>query len=413
MSEQLVNGDQQIAAADNDDGVHILDLLSVLARSKVLVISMVIIGGLSGLLISLWLPPVFMSTTKILPPQQQQNSGVAAVLGQLGGLAGAAGGIAGLKNPNDLYVGLLESRTVADNLIAKFKLMQRYQARTMDEARDVLVTKREIAIGKKDGMISITTSESDAAFAAQLANAYAEELATMTQTMALTEASQRRLFFEKQLREVKGQLADAEVALRGTQEKTGMIQPQAQVQAIISNVAQLKGTIAAKEVQLNAMRTFAAAQNPDLKRTQEELRSLNEQLSKSERSQSGSAGDFMVPTGKIPAVGVEYVRSVRNVKYYETMYELLAKQFELAKIDEAKDSGLIQILDKAIPAEQKSKPKRALITLWGLMGGAVLGILFAFAGAAYRRAREDPENQAHWQQLSRAWRNVQAPNTPR
>jgi tyrosine-protein kinase Etk/Wzc len=401
MSEQLVGNIQPYDGKNADDEIHLLDLLVVLAQHKKLVIGTPVITGTLALVASLLMTPVFTSTAKIMPPQQQQSSGVSAMLGQLGGLAGAAGGIAGIKGPNDLYVGLLESRNIADKLITRFKLQERYEA-TMDDARTILKSNSEIGTGKKDGMISITVNEKDPQFAADLANAYVDELAKLTQTMALTEASQRRLFFEKQLTEAKDQLANAEVALRTTQEKTGMIQPEAQVQAIITNAAQLKGTIAAKEVELNAMRTFAAGQNPDLLRTQEELRGLQAQLAKLEKDQPSRASGFMVPTGKLPEVGVEYVRSVRNVKYYETIFELLAKQFELAKIDEAKESSLIQVLDKAIPAEHKFKPKRALITIAGLLFGSILGVLLAFVHASYSGSRQDPESRQRWQRLSAA-----------
>jgi tyrosine-protein kinase Etk/Wzc len=400
MSEQRVNNMQPIDGSNADDEIYFLDLLIVLARYKKLVIGMPIITGTLALAISLQMTPIFTSIAKIMPPQQQQSSGVAAMLGQLGGLAGAAG----IKSPNDLYVGLLESRTVADNLIKRFKLKERYAQTTMDATRNVLASVSAISNDKKSGFISISANDKDPKFAADLANAYADELAKLTLTMALTEASQRRLFFEKQLKDARDQLANAEVALRNTQEKTGMIQPDAQVHAIIANVAQLKGTIAAKEVQLNAIRTFAAVQNPELLRTQEELRGLQAQLKKLEKNQPSKEGDFMVPTGKLPEVGVEYVRGVRNVKYYETIFELLAKQFELAKIDEAKDSSLIQLLDKAIPAEHKSKPSRAMITLTGLFGGGVLGILLAFMHAAYIGSRQNPESSRQWQQLSLAWK---------
>lgn len=402
MSEHVENKTQHPVS----DEINLLDLLIVLVRHKKLVIGMPIVTGVLALVVSLLMTPIFTSTAKIMPPQQQQSSGVAAMLGQLGGLAGAAGSMAGLKNPNDLYVGLLESRTVADNLIKRFKLKERYEKKTMDETRNALNEISEIANGKKDGLISITVNEKDPQFAADLANAYVDELARLSQTMAITEASQRRLFFEKQLKETKDQLANAEIALRNTQEKTGMIQPEAQVQAIIGSVAQLKGTIAAKEVELNAMRTFATDQNPDLRRTQEELRGLQAQLAKLEKNQSSKDGDFMVPVGKIPQAGVEYVRSLRNVKYYETVFELLAKQFELAKIDEAKDSTVIQLLDKAVPAERKSKPKRALITLVGAFAGGMLGIILAFMHAAYRGSRQDPECGKRWQQLSVAWKST-------
>lgn len=326
------------------------------------------------------------------------------MLGQLGGLAGTAGSLAGIKNPNDLYVGLLESRTIADKLIERFKLKSRYEKATMDDTRKTLSGFSNISNGKKDGLISISVEDSDPKIAAELANAYVKELAKLTQTMAITESSQRRLFFEKQLKDAKEQLAKAEIALRATQEKTGLIQLDGQVQAIIGNVAQLKGAIAAKEIQLNAMRSFAAPQNPELLRSQEELRGMQVQLSKLERSRTGN-GDLMVPTGSIPEVGVEYVRSLRDVKYYETVFELLAKQFELAKIDEAKDSSLIQVLDEAIPAERKSAPLRGLITLIAVAVGGVLGIVMAFASAIYTESRRSSESRERWEKLSSVWKN--------
>lgn len=405
MPEISENGMQQQAVInESDDEIHLLDLLIVLVRYKKLVIGMPIVTGLAAMAISLVMTPNFTGTAKIMPPQQQQSSGLAAMLGQLGGLAGAASSMAGLKNPNDLYVGMLGSRTVADNLINRFKLKERYESKTMDDARLALDKASDISSGKKDGLISISVTDEDPKFAADLANAYVDELTKLTQTMAVTEAAQRRLFFEKQLKDTKEQLADAEVAMRKMQEKTGMIQPDGQVQAIISNIAQLKGTIAAKEVQLKAMSTFATGQNPDVLRTQEELRGLQAQLAKLERSQPSRDGDFMVPTGKIPEAGVEYVRALRNVKYFETLFEMLAKQYELAKIDEAKDSSVIQVLDKAIPAERRSKPKRALMTIAGFMAGGVLGVLLAFISESFVRSRKDPQNSFRWQELAMAWK---------
>lgn len=405
MSEILESGTQPRAAInDDDDEIHLLDLLIVLVRHKKLVIGMPIVTGLAAMAISLVMTPVFTGTAKIMPPQQQQSSGLAAMLGQLGGLAGAAGSMAGLKNPNDLYVGMLESRTVADDLINRFKLKERYESKTMDDARLALDKASDISSGKKDGLISISVTDKDPKFAADLANAYVDELIRLTQTMAVTEAAQRRLFFEKQLKDTKDQLADAEIAMRKTQEKTGMIQPDGQVQAIISNIAQMKGAIAAKEVQLKAMSTFATGQNPDVLRTQEELRGLQAQLAKLERRQTSRDGDFMVPTGKIPEAGVEYVRALRNVKYFETMFEMLSKQYELAKIDEAKDSSVIQVLDKAIPAERRSKPKRTLMTIAGFMAGGVLGVLLAFISESFVRSRKDPQNSFRWQELAMAWK---------
>lgn len=404
MFEQQRNNIQADDVDHVDDQIHPLDLLIVLVSQKKLIIGTALGVGIVAMGISLTIPPTFTSTARIMPPQQQQSSGMSAMLGQLGGMAGSAGGLAGIKNPNDLYVGLMESRTISDNLIERFKLKTRYGKETMDDTRIALSGVRSISNGKKDGLILISVEDSDPKFAAELANAYVDELAKLTQTMAITESSQRRLFFEKQLKDAKEQLAKAEIALRATQEKTGMIQLDGQVQAIIGNVAQLKGSIAAKEIQLNAMRTFAAAQNPELLRSQEELRGMQAQLAKLERSQAGK-GDLMVPTGSIPEIGVEYVRSLRDVKYYETVFDLLAKQFELAKIDEAKDSSLIQVLDKAVPAERKSRPLRGMITLMATAVGGVLGIALAFASTMYRESRRNPESRERWEKLSLAWRN--------
>jgi tyrosine-protein kinase Etk/Wzc len=405
MSEQLGNKQPSFGTTDAEK-IHLLDLMIILALHKRLVLGTTLFTGTLAMVVSVLITPSFTSTAKIMPPQQQQNSGVAAMLGQLGGLAAATGGLAGLKTTNDLYIGLLESRTVSDSLIARFKLKERYATSTMEDTRTVLNSVSDIINGKKDGMISISTSDKDPQFAADLANAYVDELAKLTQTMALTEASQRRLFFEKQLKDTRNQLATAEVALRTTQEKTGMIQPDAQVQAIIANLAQMKGAIAAKEVELNAMRIFATSSNPDLMRAQEELRGLQAQLSKLEKSQPSKDGDFLVPTGKIPEIGVEYVRGVRNVKYHETIFEVLAKQFELAKIDEAKESTSIQLLDRAVPAERRSKPRRAIITLEGIFGGLLLGIVLAFLREGYLRSRLSPAGNHRWEKLSASWRKT-------
>lgn len=364
------------------DEIDMLDVLIVLASQKKWIAGCTIGIGSVALVTSLMMTPVFTSTAKIMPPQQQ-SSGLAAMMGQLGALAGVAGGIAGLKNPNDLYVGMLQSQTVADNLIKRFKLSERYETATLVDTRKNLEDISTINSGK-DGLISVSVEDKDPQFAAELANAYVDELIKLTQTLAVSDGSQRRLFYEKQLQSTKDKLSQAEIALKQTQEKTGMLQPDGQVQAIISNVVQLKATIATKEVELAAMRSFATEQNPDYIRTQQEIQGLKAQMTKLEQGQP-EAGDFMVPTGKVPQTGLEYIRKLRDVKYYETMFELLAKQYELAKIDEARDSSTIQVLDKATPPDRKSKPKRALIVIAGIMAGLFLGGLSAILKDSMRR----------------------------
>ncbi len=394
MSENVKPATENFAT----DEIDLLDILITLAHYKKMIAGCTIGIGSAALVISLLMTPIFTSTAKIMPPQQQ-NSGLAAMMGQLGALAGAAGNIAGLKNPNDLYVGMLQSQTVADNLIKRFKLKEQFETETMVETRKQLEGISTIAAGK-DGLISVSVDDKDPKFAAALANAYVVELIKLTQTLAVTDAAQQRLFYEKQLLATKDKLTQAEVALKQTQEKTGLLQPDGQVQAIIANVAQLRATIAAKEVELVAMRSFATEQNPDYIRVQQEIQGLKAQLVKLERGQS-EAGDFMVPTGKVPQSGLEYVRKLRDVKYYEAMFELLAKQYELAKINEAKDSSTIQILDTATPSDKKSKPKRAFITLagffMGLLGSTLLALLLNF----YKISQKN-DTSGRWKALTAA-----------
>lgn len=401
MSENVKPATEQSSTADEID---LLDVLIVLARQKKWIAGCTIGIGGAALVTSLLMTPIFTATAKIMPPQQQ-SSGLAAMMGQLGALAGAAGGIAGLKNPNDLYVGMLKSQTVADNLIQRLKLKERFKTPSLIDTRMKLDGLSTVTSGK-DGLISVTIDDKDPKFAAELANAYVDELIKLTQTLAVTDAAQQRLFYEKQLQATKDKLALAEVALKRTQEKTGLLQPDGQVQAIIANVAQLKATIAAKEVELAAMRSFATEQNPDYIRTQQEILGLKAQLVKLEQGQP-EAGDFMVPTGKVPQTGLEYVRKLRDVKYYETMFELLAKQYELAKINEAKDSSTIQVLDKATIPDKKSKPRRTLIVLAGLLAGLMTGILSAFIRESYHRSRRN-DTEGKWNTLGRALRTGKA-----
>lgn len=402
MSESVKPAAQDVLASRANE-IRMVDILIAMARQKTLLISMPIVGGAIALAIALILKPVFTSTVVLLPPQQQ-SSGMSAVLGQLGGLGGMAGGLGGLKNPGDLYIGMLQSRTVADILIERFKLKERYETKTMAGTRKRLENSTKIGAAKS-GLITIDVEDHDAQTAADMANAYVKELTLMTETIAVSEASRRRVFFAKQLESAKDKLSDAEVNLKKVQESTGMIELEGQVKGLIANTAQLQGTIAAKEVQLSAMRSFATANNPELIRLQDELRGLNDQLFKLNKGQLSRNGDIAIPTGKIPEVSIEYIRSLRDVKYYETIFELLAKQFEMAKIDEAKDANLIQVLDKALPAEKKTRPKSLFIVLGGILGGAFLGLLLALARDFMRRSKLQNPDEQRWQELRMALRN--------
>jgi len=379
------NNSQSPAARPEDDESNLLDIAIVLAKHKKRILGLPLAAAVLMAAFSLTKPNIYTGTTSILPPQKQQSS-AAAMLGQLGALTGGAGSALGLKNPNDLYVGMLKSRTVADNLIRRFKLKDRYEKEKNDAVRKALGRVTNIEAGK-DGIIVVSVEDKDPQFAADLANGYVDELYHLTQTLAVTEASQRRLFFERQLKQAKDHLADAEIAFKQTQEITGVLELGEQGKAMIEAVGEMRAHIAAKEVQLSAMRTFATEQNPDYQRTQQELGSLRGQLAKMERG--GEVG--LVPTGKLPELGLENIRKLREVKYYETLFELLAKQYELARVDEGKESSIIQVLDKAVPSDLKVKPKRALMVIVATLVAGFLTLLWVFMKEAHEKARRNPE----------------------
>ncbi len=353
------------------DGINLIDFLIAFAQRKRMLIGLplavtILAGGLS-----LLIPNQYKGVTKILPPQQAQSS-AAAFLSQLGGVAGAAAGAAGVKNPNDTYVGMLRSRTVADNLLKRFDLMKVYGKEYNDAARAKLAANTVIGTGK-DGLISIEVEDEQPQRAANLANAYTEELQKLTKVLAVTEAAQRRLFFERQLELSKDNLANAEMTLKTTLGTRGVISVDSESRAIVETVARMRAQIAAKEVQLGSMRAFVTNDNQEYKQSAQELASMRTELAKLEngRPASGSqAGD-----GDRQA-GLESIKLLRDLKYHQMLYELLSKQYEVARLDEAKDAALIQVLDKALVPERKSSPKRAIIAL-------VAGLLTLFAAMAW------------------------------
>jgi uncharacterized protein involved in exopolysaccharide biosynthesis len=386
-------------AAQDDDEINLMDLLLVIAKHNRFIIKLTGSVAILAVAISLIMPNVYTAKTVILPPQQGQST-ASMLLGSLGGLAGLAGGAAGIKSPNDLHIGMLKSRTVADKMIARFNLKQKFEAKTMEATRAALAGATAIAAGK-DGFITIEFSDKDPKFAASVANAYVEELDKLNNTLAVTEASRKRLFFETQLKMTRDNLAAAEMGFKQTQERTGLIQPEAQGQAIIMAASNLRAQVTAAEVKLQSMGSFATPQNPDYQKLQQNLTSLRAQLAKAERNGVQGRGDIMVPTGKLPETGLEYIRKMRDLKYQETLFELLSKQFEIAKIDEAKEAALIQVVDKALVPEKKSKPKRSLIVILATLMAFFIGVLLAFVREASERASQDPASAERMNLLRR------------
>jgi tyrosine-protein kinase Etk/Wzc len=353
--------------------INIPELLAKLGRHKKMIGGITAGAAFVSLVVSLLMTPIFRAETKILPPLKSSSGIAEQLLNQMGGIASLASSAIGVKTPNEMYIGFLKSRTVFDKIIDRFGLMKLYDAKYREDARKELDKALDTKSGK-DGMIVVSVEDPDPKRAADMANAFVEEMIGVTRGLALTEAAQRRLFFEEQLKDVKLALAKAEKGMEGFQEKTGALKIDDQARAVIQGIGALRAQIAAREVQYKVAQTYATPQNPDLQRIEEELRGLKAELNKLEQK-GGNNPDPLMPTGRMPSVGMEYFRKLRDVKYNETLYELLAKQYEMAKLDEARDAAVIQVIDKAVIPERKVKPRRAVIVALSAFTGFLSSIL--------------------------------------
>ncbi len=341
--------------------------LTHLARGKRLVFLVTGIAFVIGIVVSLLLPVSYTATTKIMTPQQTQPS-AALLMSQLAlnstatnPLAGATGGGLSLRNPNELYLGLLASRPIADGIIAQFGLSGAYHAKDMTAARKALAD-RTIVTSEKSTLIAISVTDTDKKRAAAIANAYPEQLRNLTKNLALTEASQRRLFYEDRLKDAKADLVNAELAFQQIQKQKGLIQLDAQAKALITSLADLHAEVADKEVQLQALRSYSTEQNPEVQLLESQLSSLQNQTAKLEE-RSGAPESGGLDLADVAGAGADYLRAEHELEYRQALFDLLLKQYDAARWDESRNAAVIQVVEEAIPPDVKSAPRRTLIVL--------------------------------------------------
>ena len=372
-----MNQDMESRTVPPEDEIDLTELFRALSRRRRLILGIVAASAVVALVVSLLLPVYYKAETRILPPQEKGSNLAAQLMGQAGGLIALAGGAAGVKSQGELFVAMTKSRTVLDRMVDRFGLMKLYEKKYRQDARKKLLELLTVREDRKSGIISLTVEDRDPKRSADMANAFVEELKSLAGGLAISEAGQRRMFFEEQIRQTKESLARAEEEVKGFQQRTGAFQVDAQAKAIIEGIANLRARIAVKEVEAKVLRSFATTQNPDLQRTEEEVRALRIELEKVE-SGKGRGFDPLMSSERVPAIGMEYLRKLRQLKYNETLYELLVKQYELAKLDEARDAVVIQVIDRAVLPERKSRPQRALVvflatvTMFFLSGFIVL-----------------------------------------
>jgi uncharacterized protein involved in exopolysaccharide biosynthesis len=369
--------DSDAIVSPDDAEVSLLDLLQIVADNLRLLVGGSLLAGLTALGVCFVIAPTFTASTSFMPPQQQA-SGAASLLSSLGALGGLAGAASGLKNPSDQYVAFLKSRSVQDALIDRFDLIKRYDEKYRQYATKELEQRARVKSGK-DGLITVDTDDEDPQFAATLANAHVEELGKLLSRLAVTEAQQRRLFFEKQLFATKDKLVKAEQALRSSGVSASVLK--SSPVAAVEGLAKLKAAIAAQEIKLASMRGYLAESAFEFKQAQTELAAMRGQMARLESADPPSSASGQADS--------DYISKYRDYKYFETLFELFSKQYEIARVDESREGAVIQVVDVAVPPELKAKPKKAIVTVLATLAAGFALLIFVFVRHSLRNAAQD------------------------
>lgn len=361
MAKQLSGGTDDGLLTKNNGTINVLDYLEILVVRKKLIICTSCVAFILSVIISFSLPKIYSSTAMILPPQTDQSL-MGMMMGQMGGggLANLAGDILGSGSPADMYVSILNSNTISDAIIDRFKLMDVYDEKYRLDTYMTLSKYVDIFAGKKDGIISITVQDKNPTRAAAIANAYITELEKLTVNLNIISSSQNKSFYEARLSKAKGDLATAEDALKTFQSKNKMISVPDQAAAAIGGIAQIKAQLVDQEMQLAVLRHQFTDSSTEVTRAMASIANLKAQLARLEGNGSSGA----IPSvGTVPELMEHYLRLMRNFKVQEALVELLTKQYEINKISAAKDVASIQVIQKAQIPDKKSKPKRSLIII--------------------------------------------------
>jgi tyrosine-protein kinase Etk/Wzc len=371
----------------------VLKMLVVLARRRRTIALGTIIATLVSVVLVLVIPVSYTGTAVIMAPQSSQNS-AAALLSQLSSFSSLLPDSieSGFKSPTETYVGLISSRTVADELISAFDLQKRYRCRTLVETRKALAKHIRVEV-TKGYLIRITVDDRSAKRAADMANALVAALYRLNKHLALSQASQRRVFLEQQVAAETSELNNAERQFKRVQEQTGVFQLSGQAELTLRAIAQLRAEIVSREMQLQQLRSIATEQNERVSELESGIAALREQLAKAEKSESGTdTSDYFLLANKVPSAGLEFVQMLRQVRYHEALFETLSKQYEAARIEEAKSPPLIQVVDPAIISDKRDWPPRTLLVCLVSLLSLISISAYALAKEAWRTAASLPAN---------------------
>ncbi|MEE8431057.1 MAG: Wzz/FepE/Etk N-terminal domain-containing protein [Candidatus Desulfatibia sp.] len=410
LEKPYINQKPQIHFDDHEDEINLLDLFQVVLKRKKMIAQ--IVGGaiILSVVYILLLPKIYTATARILPPQKA-SGGVSSLLSQAGGmLGGLAGGLIGGGSSSDLYVGILKSRSVADNLIEKFDLQELYDQKYREDIYKKLAKRTSISVSRKDQIISVAVEARQPRRAADMANAYVQMLDKINRTVNITAGHRKRVFLENRLKNVKKDLAKAETVLKEFQEEYKIVALEEQAKVAIESAAKIKGEIITTQTELEVLKQFGTERQNEAVMLKSKIAELYSQLRKIETGTPGNSplkksnpgkenSNLFIPFNKMPALGLELMRLMREAKIQEKVFELMTTQYELAKIEEAKDVNTIQVLDRAVAPDKKSKPKRRLIVMLATFMAFFTAVFTAFAMEFIERVRtEDPERSRQFKE---------------
>lgn len=366
--------------------INLLEYWRMLARKRKFIGIFTAVAFVLAVIASLLIPKTYLSKTSIMPPSESSPLMASLAAGGPAGLGGFAGSLLGVQTPSDLWLGILRSQSVRDAVIERFKLKELYGKETIEDTREAL--DGFVAIEKsKEEIISVSVEDTDPQRSAQMSNAFIEELDRINREVATSSGRRARVFLEIRLNEAKTELAGAENDLRDFMKKNRAVNIDEQSKALVEASGVLMGQLMAKKVGLQTLLSYSTPSNPQVQLLQSEVDELESQLNRLETGSSAGDNVMLIPAARIPDLSLMYVRLLRNVKFQQTLFELLTQQYEMARIQEMKDSPTVQVLDIAKVPEKKYKPKRSLIVLGATMSAFICAVLWVFAREYASRAR--------------------------
>ncbi len=381
------------AMSNPEEGLRLIDFILILARHRLLILGLPLLVGLLSVIVVLLMPNSYTASAIVLPIQQSQSGNIGALLGQFSPLPlGDA-----LANKNEaLLVRVLKSRKIAERVIKKFDLMSVYETDNMYDTLEALQDHVTAKPDTKSGLITLSVDDKHPTRAADMANYYVDQLIVVIRDLNLTEASRRRAFYEKQFNQAQQRLRDAEAAMKAYQASTGVVSLDNQGGQALNMIARLEAEITTKEIQLQVMRTTLTDEHPQAQALLEQLRTLRKKL---DRLKDTENTDVEGSLGRFSAVSTEYAQRWREMKYRESVAEILSKQFELARLDELRDTSAVQVLDRAETPQRPDKPKRKLVVLGATLSAMIIAVAMAYLAERLRIASLDPDNARKWTEI--------------